>query len=75
VYDLVDLYFGTGHTVYDGTFFYHKTGTRNIIKYDLERETVVATLEIPNAAYQGKNYVHSTEYNYFDLASDENGLW
>jgi len=24
---------------------------------------------------QGKDYLYSTEYNYFDLAVDENGLW
>ena len=28
-----------------------------------------------NAAFNGKDYVYSTEYNYFDLAVDENGLW
>jgi len=24
---------------------------------------------------QGKDYLYSTEYNYFDLSVDENGLW
>ena len=75
VYDLDDLYFGTGHTIYDGAFIYHKSGTRDLIKFDLHKEAVVGSVEIPDAAYQGKNYVYSTEYNYFDLASDENGLW
>ena len=25
--------------------------------------------------FQSKDYLYSTEYNYFDLAIDENGLW
>ena len=74
-YKLKDMYFGTGHVVYQGCFIYHHAGHNKIIKYDLARETVVATLSLPDAVYQGKDTVFSTEYNYFDIEVDENGLW
>ena len=73
-YNLSDPYYGTGHTVYDGAFIYHKMGTRELVRFDLGSETSVA-LEIPFATYHGESYLYSTKYNYFDFAVDENGLW
>ena len=36
----------------------------------------MAKTSLPQAAFQGKNnYVYKTEYNFFDIAVDENGLW
>ncbi len=75
VYELKELYWGTGHVMYKGSFYYHKTGHREIIRFDLEKNSTIARVELPRAAYQGKEYLYETEYNYFDLAVDENGLW
>ncbi len=74
-YELKELYYGTGHVIYGGAFYYHRTGYNEIARFDLEKEAIIAKTSLPHAAYQGKDYVYSTEYNYFDLAVDENGLW
>ena len=74
-YELKELYFGTGHVIYQGAFYYHRAGYNEIVKYDLQKKTTVAKQQLPNAVYQGKQYVYTTEYNYFDLAVDETGLW
>ncbi len=74
-YELKELYFGTGHVVYQGSFYYHRTGFNEIVRYDLRKEATKAKNSMPHAAYHGKAYVYSTQYNYFDLAVDENGLW
>ena len=74
-YELKDMYFGTGHVIYDGAFYYHHAGNNKLLKYDLETERVVHQLAIPEAVYQGKETTWSTDYSFFDFAVDENGLW
>ena len=74
-YDLKDMYFGTGHIIYRGSFIYHHAGHNKIIKYDLASQTIIATQSFPHAVFHGKDTVFSTEYNYFDIEVDENGLW
>ena len=75
VYELKELYFGTGHVIYNGSFIYHRAGFNEIVKFDLIRNESVAKIQLPNAAYQGMAYLYSTPYNYFDLSVDDNGLW
>ena len=74
-YALPELYFGTGHVVYKGAFYYQRAGYNQLIKYDLEEAVTVGETSLWQAAYQSKDYVYNTEYNYFDMAVDENGLW
>lgn len=68
-------YYGTGHTVYRGSFYYHSTGQQLLLRYDLKLRSVVARKVIKGSSYGSNNYVYSTEYNYYDFAVDENGLW
>lgn len=75
IYELKELYFGTGHVIYDSSFIYHRAGFSELVRYDLVRNITLAKVYIPRAVYQGKDYVYYTEYNFFDLSVDENGLW
>jgi hypothetical protein len=75
VYELKELYFGTGNVVYNGSFYYHRAGFNEIIRYDLTTNESMAKVHFTKAAFQSKDYVFSTEYNYFDLSIDSNGLW
>ena len=75
IYDLNEPYFGTGHVIYDGSLFYHRSTQSELIKYDLKQRRVIARAYIPEASYQDNNFLYSTEYSHFDLAADENGLW
>lgn len=42
VYELKELYFGTGHVIYNGSFIYHRDGFSEIIRYDLESNETIA---------------------------------
>ena len=47
-----------------------------IVKYDLDHESVQETLDLEYALFTGsQNYLYTTEHNYLDLAVDENGMW
>jgi len=52
IYELKELYFGTGNVIYNGSFYYHRAGYNEIIKYDLQRNETVARVIIYRAAYQ-----------------------
>jgi len=52
VYELTELYFGTGNVVYNGSYYYHRAGYNEIIKFDLVLNESTARVEIPHAAHQ-----------------------
>ncbi|XP_028649732.1 olfactomedin-like protein 1 [Erpetoichthys calabaricus] len=65
---------GTGHVVYNGFLYFHKSGSTNeIIKYHIRSKNVTDSMILPNAgrvpAYQ------LSPYTFIDLALDEQGLW
>ena len=62
-YELNELYFGTDNVVYNGSFYYHRAGFNEIIKYDLVKNESVAKIAIPSAAFQAsKNLLFITFY-------------
>ena len=46
-----------------------------IARYDLESKVITAQLPIEESLYRGSTSLYATDYNYYDLAVDENGLW
>lgn len=72
---LEDRYYGTGHVVYGGALFYHRAGYRDIVKHSFHNNTIVAKHSFHKANFRGLDYLYSTQYGFFDLAVDENGLW
>ncbi|KAE8297508.1 Gliomedin Cancer-related gene liver 2 protein [Larimichthys crocea] len=75
--DMVDVrkfYQGCGHTVHNGSFYYHIAGTSNIAKYDFQTRRL-HTLPINNALYHNFGYLLHNSKTYFKMAADENGLW
>ena len=51
-FNLTEHYFGTGNVVYNGSFYYHRMGYRQIVKFDLVKNESMAKLELPSAAFQ-----------------------
>ena len=51
-YELKELYSGTDNVVYNGSFYYHRLGHNEIIKFDLVKNESVAKTQIPAAAFQ-----------------------
>ncbi|XP_062903984.1 olfactomedin-like protein 2A isoform X1 [Mobula hypostoma] len=70
-YKLPYSWMGTGHAVYNGSFYYHKAYTRSIIRYDLRKRAAAGwclldELTTP-AGWKG--------YSEVDFTVDEGGLW
>ncbi|KAM7424440.1 hypothetical protein PAMA_000675 [Pampus argenteus] len=75
--DIVDVrkfYQGCGHTVHNGSFYYHIAGTSSIARFDFHTKRL-HTLTIDNALYHNLAYLLHNSKTYFKLAADENGLW
>lgn len=70
----MDKFTGNSHVIYNGSFYYQVQGKPVIMKYTLFPESRHA-LEVPQAAYNGTNFLYTTKYNYMDFNVDDNGLW
>jgi len=75
VHELKENYTGTGHVVYEGSFYFHRDGSREVIRYDLTRKTIIGRISLADVQFEGDEYLYASEFNYVDLAADENGLW
>uniref|UniRef100_A0A3Q3XME8 Olfactomedin-like domain-containing protein n=1 Tax=Mola mola TaxID=94237 RepID=A0A3Q3XME8_MOLML len=77
VSDTVDVrkfYQGCGHTVHNGSLYYHIAGTSSIARFNFQTEKLL-TLTIDNALHHSLAYLLSNSKTYFKMAADENGLW
>ncbi|XP_006642688.2 olfactomedin-like protein 3A [Lepisosteus oculatus] len=65
---------GTGHVVYNGFLYFHKSGSLNeIIKFHIRNRTVTDSMLLPGA---GRVPVYQlSPFTFIDLAIDELGLW
>ncbi|XP_077104340.1 gliomedin [Siphateles boraxobius] len=72
--DVRKFFQGCGHTVHDGSIFYHIAGTYNIAKFNLQTK-ILHMLSIDNALYHNRSYLLQNSKTYFKLAADENGMW
>lgn len=46
LYKLPESYYGTGHIIYQGSFFYHSHNTDKLVRYDLHLSKIVAELSL-----------------------------
>ncbi|XP_004384165.2 myocilin [Trichechus manatus latirostris] len=65
----------TGAMAYGGSLYFQRSGSRTVIKYELNTETVKAEKDIPGAGYHGQFPYSWGGYTDIDLAVDETGLW
>ncbi|XP_066549685.1 olfactomedin-like protein 2A [Amia ocellicauda] len=70
-------YSGTGHTVYNGSFYYLKAFTQTLIRYSLAQRALAAwtqlhDLSIPTRSGSGVDW---QGHNDVTLGADEAGLW
>ncbi|XP_068175010.1 gliomedin isoform X2 [Antennarius striatus] len=72
--DVRKYYYGCGHTVHNGSFYYQIAGTSSIARFNFETKKL-HTLTIDSALYHDLAYLFHNSKTYFKLAADENGLW
>ncbi len=80
MYVLPNKYYGTGHIIYQGSFFYHAHNTDKLIRYDLNMNQIVAelSLHLPlNDTIEQYCRVYSDHREHVgcvDFNADENGV-
>ncbi|XP_076807597.1 uncharacterized protein LOC143450787 isoform X2 [Clavelina lepadiformis] len=66
---------GTGHMVYNGSFYYNRAFSTNLIKYDLAYRFVSAWGHLRNAVYDSSTPFTWRGHTNVNMAADGQGLW
>ncbi|XP_024129968.1 olfactomedin-like protein 2B [Oryzias melastigma] len=71
-YKLPYSFTGTGHTVFNGAFYYNRAFSRDVIRYDLRHRLVSGWTTLHDSLLEEESHKTQTEV---EFAVDELGLW
>ncbi|XP_055379966.1 uncharacterized protein LOC129611065 [Condylostylus longicornis] len=74
-YEIREGFVGNAHVVYNRSFYFHQLDTNYVARYDLEKQKIVATQEMPHLGYKVNNTLYTTQRNFMDFNVDASGLW
>nr|XP_039257190.1 olfactomedin-like protein 2A isoform X1 [Styela clava] len=74
-YNLPHKWIGTGHIVYNGSFYYNRAFSRTLIKYNLKYRFVSAWSHLTNAVYDPTTPFTWRGHSMVHVVADEDGLW
>ncbi|XP_055522262.1 olfactomedin-like protein 2B [Leucoraja erinacea] len=74
-YKLPYSWTGTGHAVYNGSFYYNQAYTHNIIRYDLAKRAVASWGLLDDLTIGSMALAGWKGYSEVDFLADEGGLW
>ena len=74
-YSLRYPFSGNSQAIYSGLFYYSEDGTNKLVGFNLQTNES-SYLEVAESARKlTDKLLYTTQYNYMDIATDENGLW
>lgn len=77
VYDLRSMnFYGTGQIIFNNSFYYHRSDSWDIVRYDLRLQSAVKLESLhPEAQFFGSERLYHNTPGVVDFAADETGLW
>ncbi|NXL94886.1 OLFM4 protein, partial [Alectura lathami] len=66
---------GSGSALYNNFLYYHAYSSRNIVKYDIKKNSEVLRKALPDAAISNRFSYAGVSWQDIDFAVDESGLW
>ncbi|NXC48948.1 OLFM4 protein, partial [Penelope pileata] len=66
---------GSGAALYNNFFYYHAHSSKNMVKYDISKNSVVLSKALPTAVTGNRFSYAGVSWQDIDFAVDESGLW
>lgn len=74
-YSLLYQFSGNSQAIYGGSFYYSEEGTNKLVIFNLNTNESSYLNVIDGTKRLSNKSLYTTQYNYMDIATDENGLW
>ncbi|KAL7077123.1 hypothetical protein ACQ4LE_003598 [Meloidogyne hapla] len=74
-HELPHSFRGTNSLIFNSSFYFHRSGTPLLAKYELTTKHYEEKLIVEGMAFKGEDYLFNESKSFMDIAVDENALW